>query len=250
MPWQEDRPWSCAASSSRTSRAEPRRWLSSAPPTRSAARPATSGSPATRPVGSPPWAISRVVPRIHRPPRRRARRGPPGRPRPPPTLGPAQTAPSAAPAAADGALARAQHARAPSQARGARAPAPSGAPAGASRPPAGRHGRAQCGLDRRLQRAVPPRRRLPLLSAHDRRRVQSDAAQLSRADQHAGAREPPGLRTRLSGVRAPRANPLGQRRPVRHPGARPALAPLGLVGAPRHPARLDRARLTPAERPA
>ena len=109
------------------------------------------------PVGSPPWVISRVVPCIHRPLRR------PSSLRP--SWSPAAATPAGARANCSGCCAsscrrrpgpRAARSRSISSARGS-CSAPSGAPAGASRAPAGCHGRAQCGLDRRLQRAVPPR---------------------------------------------------------------------------------------------
>ena len=131
--------------------------------------------------GLPALLISRVVPRIHRPPRRPSSSRPSSsRPRPPPTLGPAQTAPSACASSCRRRPGpRAARSRSISSARGS-CPRPVGC--------AGRGiaGRPQAAMDAPnavwtmdFKGPVPPWRRLPRLSAHDRRRVQSDAAQLS-----------------------------------------------------------------------
>jgi len=102
-----------------------------------------------------------------------------------PHLGTAQVAPRAAPTAADGALARAQHPRPASPPRRTRGHAAPGAPSGTSRATPGPDGCAQRDLDRGLQRQVQARRWSVLLSAHRRGWVQPDAAALSGADQYA-----------------------------------------------------------------
>ena len=102
---------------------------------------------------TPPWAISRAARTFADRDAARARRGPPGRPRPPPTWGPRKLL----------RLLRQQLPTAPWPARSTLALLlkraglvlpPVGCAGRASRAPAGCHGRAQCGLDRRLQRAV------------------------------------------------------------------------------------------------
>src|SRR5712692_4292494 len=84
-------------------------------------------------------------------------------------------------------------------------------------------------LDRRLQRAVQDARRRLLLSAHPRRWLQSVSARVPGAALHGGRLGPADLPARLRGVRLAAHHPLRQRRPIRHDGARPLVAALGVV---------------------
>ena len=222
---------------------------SSAPPTASAARPATSGSPATTPVGCPPSPISRGVPTLRRPPRGR--------------LGPLLLAArSRHPSWGPRKLLRLADAGSSPRRPGRRdrtSPAISSAP-GSSLPPRrvrrpGHTGRPQAPMD--APNAVwttdfKGQFRLgdgtlcyPLTIADGYSRCCSAVGR----SQHASRREPPRLRARLSGLGLAGAHSLRQRRPVRHPGPRPPLGALGLVASPRHPARSLEPALTPAKRP-
>ena len=148
-------------------------------------------------------------------------------------------------------VARAQHDRPPSAPRRAGRHTAPGPPAGASRPPPSAHGRAQCHLDRGLQRPVQARPWAVLLST-DRGGwvIAGCCCAARRSPAPRWSRACPVFLRAFEEYGLSDAHPLRQRGALRHAGARAPLPALGVVAPPRDSARSHRAGLATAERSA
>ncbi len=142
-----------------------------------------------------------------------------------------------------------EHERRHRQARGARASASRAVARAAELEPTRRSDFSEHDLVRRLQGALRRRRRHPVLSADDQRRVHALPREVRRDDRAARRPGARALRAGFRGIRIARENTDRQRSSVCEQSARWAVAAASVVDPTRHRARAHRAGAPRAERP-